>query len=175
MHGGGRSGELGGLVLREFDLHDFLDALAADDGRHADTDVALAVFAVQIARAGNQFLLVVENSLHHHRSRGARSIPGRGADELGEGRAAHHRGLHGFGELLLRGELGDGHTIDRGLGEQRNHRRVAMTADDHAVDVVDISAGGLGQGALEATSKDLSFLFISEVLKNSGSVCSEIP
>ena len=58
-YGVGRSGELLGLLLRQLDLHDLLDALAADDRGNADADVLLTVLALEVARAGDEFLLVL--------------------------------------------------------------------------------------------------------------------
>ena len=47
--GVGRSCEFLGLFFRKVDLHDLLDALAADDRGNADADVRLAVFAFEQA------------------------------------------------------------------------------------------------------------------------------
>ena len=109
----------------------------------------LSVFAFEVARTRNHFLLVVEDRLDHHGRSGSRGIPGRRADEFGQRRAAHHRVGYGLIEFFLRCELRNGYAVDGGLRDERNHRRVAVAADDHAVDVVDVGARSLGQVALE--------------------------
>ena len=91
----------------------------------------------------------MQDRFDHHRSSGARSIPGRSADELGQRGTADHRAGDSLFEFLLRGELRHGHAIDRSLRKQRNHRRIAMTADHHAVHVVDVGAGGFRQVTFE--------------------------
>ena len=170
----GRSGELLGLFLREVDLHDLLDALAADDRGNADADVLLAVLAVEVAAAGNHLLLVVEDSLDHHRCACAGSVPCRSADEFGQRGSADHRVGDSLFEFLLRSELRNGNAVDRGFRYERNHRRVAVAADDHAVDVVDVSARGLGQVALEAGRVQCAAHADDAVLRKSRSLQGQI-
>ena len=149
------------------------DALAADDRGNADADVLLAVLAVEVAAAGNHLLLVVEDSLDHHRCACSRSIPGRRADEFGQRGSADHRVGDGLFELL-RSELRNGNAVDRGFRYERNHRRVAVAADDHAVDIVDVSARGLGQVALEAGRVQCAAHADDTVLRESRSLQGQV-
>ena len=71
------------------------------------------------------------------------------ADEFVRRGSADHRVGDSLFEFLLRSELRNGNAVDRGFRYERNHRRVAVAADDHAVDVVDVGARSLGQVALE--------------------------
>src|SRR6185369_17809515 len=80
---GGRLVEGGLFVGVELDLDDLLDAPAAELDRHTDVEPLGAVLAVQVGRAGQDLLLVLEDRLHHlHRGGGRRGV---GAARLEEG------------------------------------------------------------------------------------------
>ena len=57
----GALGEEGFFLVVEVKFHDFLHTVAADDGGNADAEVALAVFALEQAGAGDELLLVAED------------------------------------------------------------------------------------------------------------------
>src|SRR6266404_4081192 len=63
-----RSGALvqGRLFIRvELDLVHLLDSPGTELHRHSDKEAVDAVLALQVSRAGQHFLLVLEDGLHH--------------------------------------------------------------------------------------------------------------
>src|SRR5205085_9016951 len=90
----------------ESELDHALDALRADHHRYADVQVLHAVWAVEIGRAGEHALLVLEIALRHRDRRGGRRIEGRAGLEQGDDLAAAlARAVHDRVEALLRGPL----------------------------------------------------------------------
>ena len=148
-NGCGRCGELLGLVGGEVDLHDLLDAHAADYGRNADHDILLTVLALEVAAARDNAFLVAQHRLHDRSGRSSRGVPSRGAEQSREGRAAHHGVGGNLLQLLLGDELRSGNALDGGFRYEGYHGGVAVTADHHAVHVVDVGACGFGQIAAE--------------------------
>ena len=58
--------EEGFLLVVERELDDALDTVAADDTRHADIDVAIAVLALEICGAGDHLTLIVDDAVYRY-------------------------------------------------------------------------------------------------------------
>ena len=71
----GTLGEEGFFLVVEVELHNFLHTVAADDSGNADAEVALAVFALKQAGAGDELLLVAEHSRRTHEEMTASPLP----------------------------------------------------------------------------------------------------
>src|SRR5574341_159510 len=136
-HGGGRLLERRLLVRRERDLDDLLDARAAELHRHADVEPLHPVLAVQVRRARQDLLLVLEDRLEHLDRRGGRRIVRAPAlEERDDLRAAVGRALHERVDRVLRQELRDRDAGDGRIARQRHHR-VTVAAQHEGRDVLD--------------------------------------
>ena len=139
----------------ERDLDDALDAVLADHDRHADEHVLHAVLAVEIGRAGQDALLVLEVALGHgDGGSGGRVEGGAGLEQVDDLAAALAGALdHGVELLLGRPahlhEVGQRDAGDRGIAHQRHHV-VAVAAEHEGGHVLDRHVELLGEEVAEA-------------------------
>ena len=75
---------------------------------------------------------------------------GEDAQQLGQRRSAHHRVGNDLLDLFLAQQFGYRNAFVGSLRIERNHRRVAVTADHHALDLVRVGFQRLAQITLEA-------------------------
>ena len=141
--------QFGAFSLGEFELEDLLDTVLADDTGHTDGDVLHAILAFEGCGAGDHLLLVLDDRLGYGSSGGTRSHPGTRTEQTGQRCAAYHRTLDYVLQLLLAQELAHIDTFVGRVARQRNHRRVAVTADNEAVHVVGVALQSLAQEVFE--------------------------
>jgi hypothetical protein len=143
------------LFSRQRDLDDFFHAVCADDAGHAHVNILLAVFAIQVRRAGQQLFFVAQVAGCHFNRAGRGRIERRAgleqADDLG---AAVTRTLHHFVERLLLDvahfhHIGQRNARNRAVGHHRHHG-IAMPAKHERGDVFLAGAQRLGQEIAEA-------------------------
>jgi hypothetical protein len=90
------------LVVREGELEDLLDALAADDGGDADVDVLVAVLAVEVRAHGRRRFWSLRNASAIAIGARRGRVVGARAHEVDDLAAARARALDDRVELLLR-------------------------------------------------------------------------
>jgi hypothetical protein len=141
--------EHGLLLVAELHLDDLLDAVLAEDAGDAEEEVGVAVLAAQQGGAGQHALAVADDRLDHGDGGGGGGVVAGVAEQADDLAAAVAGALDDGVDLVLREQLGERDAGDRGVGRQRDHG-VAVAAEDHAVDVVDADAEGLGDEGLVA-------------------------
>ena len=173
-HGVGTGPEEGFFFVVEGVIDDFLPAGAAQNHGYAYADVVLAIFTFEVYAARYHFFLVFDDGLGHVGGSGSGSIPGRGAQHLGEGGTAHH----GIGYYLVeRGlveQLGDGNTLVGGKAHQRYHGGIAVSADDDALYFVGVGVECFAQVTFEARAVEGSAHTDDTVLGEDGRFLYEV-
>ena len=126
----------------EGDLDDPLDAIGADDDRHADIKAFDAIFAIELRGAGQNPALVAQIGFRHGDRRGRRRIKSRaGLQETDDFAAALAGALDDGVEPGLRGpahldEIGQRDAGDRRIA-QRGHHVVAVAAEHEGAHILE--------------------------------------
>src|SRR5512141_284894 len=125
------------LVGRELDLHDLLDTLASELDRNAQVDAGHPVLPLEIRRAGEDLLLVLQDRLDHFRDRGRGRVVGRPRlVVVHDFDSAVPRALDDRVDPLLRDELRARDARD-GRGPRQRHHGGSMAAEDEGVGALD--------------------------------------
>src|SRR6478609_7566065 len=151
LHAVGAGLEHGLLLRRQLDVDDLLDAAGADDHRHAEVQVLVAVLTVEVGGGRQQSLLVQQVGFGHDDGAVGRRVERARAHQIDDFAAAFAGAVDHFGQLVGRDQLLDRHAVDRAVVEGRHHV-VTVAAEHHGAHVFDAGAGLARQEQREASA-----------------------
>ena len=144
--------QFGALFLADIQLQNLLNTVLADDTRHTDSDILHAILAFEGSGARNHLLLVLDNSLGNRSSSCARSHPCGSTQQTGQRSTAYHRALNDILQFLFAQELAYVDTFVGSVAGKRNHRGVAVTADNETVHIVRIALQSLAEEVFQTSA-----------------------